>query len=89
MSPRNDCGEYERQELGVELDKSYPHRKADESRYIVNVEPLHQLTSVSFDRFDAQVQALSDVFRRLPFCDELQDFSLTHAEPCQWAGGPF
>ena len=88
---RNDCRNTKKPKrgLGIGLDQSDPHRETDESRHIVNVEPLHQLTSVGFDGFHAQVQTVGNFFRGLPFRDELEDFALTHAQFRQRTGRPF
>ena len=39
----------------------------------MNIEPLHQLAAVGFDGFHAQVHAVGDVSRGVPFRDESQD----------------
>ncbi|HEX6727615.1 MAG TPA: hypothetical protein VF078_09695, partial [Nitrospira sp.] len=41
--------------------------------HIVYVEPLHQLAAVGFDGFHAQIQAVGEVSRGVPFRDEVQD----------------
>lgn len=85
-------GDKKDRNLGVGLDQSDADRETHEARYIVNFKPLHELASVCFNCFDAQVQALGNVLCRLPFGDELKNFTLAHAESRQrtrWPVRPF
>ncbi len=63
--------ERDRSRLGIRLDQPDSHRESDQPRHIVNFKPFHQLTSVCFNGFHAQVQAVRDVFRGLAFRDQL------------------
>ena len=51
-----------KKELGVGLDHSDTDCKTDEPWHIMNFESLHQLTSMGFDRFDAQIEMLAISF---------------------------
>jgi hypothetical protein len=46
----------------------------------MDFQAFHQLRSMSFDGFHAQVQPLSDLFCRAPFGNQLQDFPLAPGE---------
>lgn len=43
---------------------------------------------MGFDGLGTHIQTLGDVFRGVPFCDELQDFTLAYAELGQLTRGP-
>jgi len=53
----------------------------------MNIQPLHDLGAVRFDRLDADAKLLGDLFGRMTLGDQLQDFAL--ARRCAdytWAG---
>lgn len=46
----------------------------------MNVEALHDLSAVRFDRFHAEIEQACDLFGRAPLGNELQDFPLARGE---------
>lgn len=69
---------YDNQEGSLLLgrDQTRTDGVAHQPRNIMDAEPFHQLRTVCFDGFRAQLQDVRYVFRRVTFCKELQNFSL-------------
>ena len=52
------------------------NRVLHEPGNVMNVEPLHDLSAVRLDGLHAEVEAARDFFRRVTFCDQLQNLAL-------------
>ena len=61
-------------------DESYAHGIAYQAHDVVNLEPLHDLAAMAFDRLDAEPQALRDFARAMSFRDESEDLDLASRE---------
>lgn len=45
------------------------YRETHETRYVVDIKPLHQLGAMRFDSFDADLQHVRDLFGGVTFCN--------------------
>ena len=62
--------------LGISRDQADPHGVADQTRYIVNAQAIHNFHPMTFDGLDAQGEPLGHIFGRMSFRDKLQNFTL-------------
>ena len=70
--------------LGFQLDQSVTDGVANQSGDVVDVESLHQLRAVRFDRLDAQVQGVRDLLGGIAFGDHLQNFAVPRRQSIDW-----
>src|SRR5262249_43428736 len=57
-----------------------PERKANQSRNVINIQALHQLGTMVFDGFGADIQQRANSFRVLALGNELQNFALARGQ---------
>ena len=65
------------------MDQPDLDRKPDETGDITDLQPLHQLGTMRLNRFGAEAQPEGNLFGRVAFGNELENFPLTRAEPIE------
>src|SRR5262249_57173810 len=70
------------------LDESFPDGVGDQARRVVNVELVHEVSSVRLGGLDADAEEPGDFFRGPTFGHELQDLPLARGEMIGWRRAP-
>jgi hypothetical protein len=66
--------------LLIEHDQAHPNSAADQTRKIMDIQPIHQLRAMGLDGLNTQMETMADLLRGAPFRDQLEYFTLAVGE---------